>query len=280
MAAIASGTKEVILEPNTVLPSIGKCIYCGSIDNLTDEHLIPLSLGGTVILLDGSCKECQKATHAIEGHVAGRMFKALRVHHQLPTRRPKDRPKELIVLHGSAPERSTPVAIAVGDAPGIVVFPIFDVPSLVSGYSAGMIGAGMYATTRDYKDRTVKLKSTSLPDGGIAQTDFNPHKFLRVLAKIAHCCAVEHFGELVQSELAPIILDRDCNPLTHVGCPTEEMKILPPPSTDTLHQVGTDTRDLRGERYLFFNIRLFGYLGDPPTPEYSVIVGRFLGEDE
>ena len=49
-----------------VYPSFGECIYCGALAKdveLTDEHIIPYSLGGEAIILDASCKACA-ATNA------------------------------------------------------------------------------------------------------------------------------------------------------------------------------------------------------------------------
>jgi HNH endonuclease len=49
--------------------SFGRCIYCATKDvPLTDEHIIPESLGGDLIIEKASCDECQKQTHAFEGH--------------------------------------------------------------------------------------------------------------------------------------------------------------------------------------------------------------------
>jgi len=39
-----------------VLRRIGKCIYCGSTEALSDEHIIPLGLNGAWILEQASCK--------------------------------------------------------------------------------------------------------------------------------------------------------------------------------------------------------------------------------
>jgi hypothetical protein len=34
------------------------CIFCGSKDNLTDEHVFPAFMGGELTVPDGSCKRC------------------------------------------------------------------------------------------------------------------------------------------------------------------------------------------------------------------------------
>ena len=265
---------------SALFPSLGKYIYCPNTDGLTDEHTIPLCLGGNQVIVDGSCKECQKATHAIEGHVCGRMFKALRVHHKIPTRRPKDRPTHLVVLDGTSPHDANPRQISVEEAPGVVVFPIFSQPTVIAGGPPRLLSFLSYSTTENARERISKLRTVEGFSNVLTYIDFNPSRFGRVLAKIAHAIAVAVFGNQVQSELAPLILDRHGNPFSHVGCgfPT----ILPAPTPNTLHQVGTDTVDINGVKYLFVQLRLFGYLGSPHgessvwPPEYSILVGRFL----
>ena len=36
------------------LPSPGRCIYCPSKEGLTDEHIVPQSLGGNLVLQEAS----------------------------------------------------------------------------------------------------------------------------------------------------------------------------------------------------------------------------------
>ena len=45
-------------------PPVGRCIYCGSTDTLTDEHIIPLALNGTGLLPKSSCVACAKITNS------------------------------------------------------------------------------------------------------------------------------------------------------------------------------------------------------------------------
>jgi 5-methylcytosine-specific restriction endonuclease McrA len=62
------------LPPDTVLAPVSACIYCGATEpdtKLTDEHIVPLSLGGTLILPKASCLACARQTGKLEGY-AGR----------------------------------------------------------------------------------------------------------------------------------------------------------------------------------------------------------------
>jgi hypothetical protein len=68
-------------------PPVGKCIYCGSDGapgQLGLEHIIAESLGGMLLLPASSCGECAKATSAVEGRIAGELFRAIRRQMQFP----------------------------------------------------------------------------------------------------------------------------------------------------------------------------------------------------
>lgn len=45
---------------------VAMCIYCGACVGLTDEHIIPLGLGGTLVLPKASCKPCAEMTSKFE----------------------------------------------------------------------------------------------------------------------------------------------------------------------------------------------------------------------
>lgn len=69
---------------------IGQCIYCGSTDQLTDEHYFPLSLGGKDVLRDASCLDCAKKINSrIESKVLGTHLANFRRNLGLPSRRNK-----------------------------------------------------------------------------------------------------------------------------------------------------------------------------------------------
>jgi len=45
---------------------VGRCIYCGSTEGLSNEHIVPANLGGTIILYKASCETCRKLIHRVE----------------------------------------------------------------------------------------------------------------------------------------------------------------------------------------------------------------------
>lgn len=50
---------------------IGICIYCRVTENLTDEHAVPESLNGDIILEKASCRACATITGKFEGRYTG-----------------------------------------------------------------------------------------------------------------------------------------------------------------------------------------------------------------
>ena len=72
---------------------IGECIYCGSTENLTDEHIVPHGLSGKWQLLEGSCQDCAKITSRFEESVLRKQLILPRTALSLPTYHPKKRPK-------------------------------------------------------------------------------------------------------------------------------------------------------------------------------------------
>jgi len=60
------GTLE-ILKAIATFEAAGHCIYCGTKQGpLSDEHIVPFGLGGTLVLPKASCKACATETAKLE----------------------------------------------------------------------------------------------------------------------------------------------------------------------------------------------------------------------
>ncbi|MBO0734649.1 MAG: hypothetical protein J2P49_10115 [Methylocapsa sp.] len=71
----------------TRIPSKGRCIYCGKDDvTLTDEHFLPLCLGGQHIIEKASCRLCAAITSKFEQHVARDMWGNARISYNATSR--------------------------------------------------------------------------------------------------------------------------------------------------------------------------------------------------
>jgi hypothetical protein len=87
---------------------VWKCIYCSHVHTPIDpcgkEHIIPFSLGGTLVLPRSSCTSCSAKTRAFEQVCARRMFGAYRLAANLPTRHIEERPQTLNLYTHSGPD--------------------------------------------------------------------------------------------------------------------------------------------------------------------------------
>jgi hypothetical protein len=73
---------------------VGRCIYCGATDSLSNEHALPESLNGDLVLDDASCLECSKMTGLFEGRYTGETLKPARTVLGMKTKRKKQIPKK------------------------------------------------------------------------------------------------------------------------------------------------------------------------------------------
>lgn len=115
-------------------PSLGMCIYCGSKDNLSDEHIIPFALGGNLIFQKASCPDCAKLTSDFELTCLRTMYGPLRLLYGLPTRRPNKRPPKLPLKVKYSPNETEWQTTLVDQKkyPFLITFPYFEAPGIVS----------------------------------------------------------------------------------------------------------------------------------------------------
>ena len=80
----------------TYIEPKGSCIYCGARGvRLTDEHIVPYSLGGAHVLKEASCDTCADITKKFEQKVARDLLGDARTSFDAPSRRRQQRPKHL-----------------------------------------------------------------------------------------------------------------------------------------------------------------------------------------
>jgi hypothetical protein len=257
-------------------PAAGRCIYCGEVKPaLTDEHIIPESLGGLLELPDASCSKCQKEINKFEHPIGKRMFGDLRVKRGFPTKRKKERladlEKGVTVIQTDVfgvehriqvphAEHPTPVFMyKMGTANSLLGLPygtnIFDWIPYVNVNDAEMSSFHQKHPSARWKVRMI------------------PHHFARMLAKIAYSFVVAELG-YGSFEPAPhlldIILGRSEDVAYLIGSNMEiEADVVP--HLHTLH-----VRLLQPKPHVFITmlveIRLFAQM---PSPLYHVLVGHF-----
>lgn len=110
---------------------VGECIYCGAVEDLSDEHIIPYALGGNLVLPRSSCPRCSAMTSAFEGRVLRGFMHDARLAGGLPSRRKKAQP-ESIKVHLIGEEGVTSSHdVPKSEGPGFLILPKFAPPAAV-----------------------------------------------------------------------------------------------------------------------------------------------------
>jgi 5-methylcytosine-specific restriction endonuclease McrA len=262
---------------------VGKCIYCGEANGLHDEHIVPLSFGGYHIIEQASCGECGDKTGADEGLCCGGMLRALRVHHQIPTRRPKTRPIHLDIIEGDTPHGAPIRKVPVDEAPGVTIFPIYAPPNILleipPAEKINILGFHWWDTSGDGVERSQKLRANGFK-GALAHTIFNVGPFERTLAKIAHGYFISQPGSENWRPLLQKIVTRENKNISYLvgGTTAGVPNFVADPSGRAdggIYQiVPREFKHNDGRyHYLVVQIRLFSYLR-PLSPVYSVVAAE------
>lgn len=113
--------------PNHIYPPVGICIYCGEtklsagVRKFSDEHIIPFSFGGNLLLPEACCRRCERTINKqIETPVLSHEWGDFREKRKFPSRNKKNKkrraPIEVRRVDGVAmsipsAEYSTPVLL-------------------------------------------------------------------------------------------------------------------------------------------------------------------------
>lgn len=182
---------------------INQCIYCGTKDDLTDEHIVPFALGGRYVLSKSSCKKCAAITSLIERKVLRGFMLEARTVGNFPTRNEKSRPQSLpleIEKDGSY----ITVELSPGDHPGILTLPIFKPAGfLVNSDEVENLSISATIGIQFGKNINDIGKSLNTKEVKITQ-DLDVWAFARMISKIGYCFAIASCGVL-PIEKVPII---------------------------------------------------------------------------
>jgi len=248
---------------------VGSCIYCGSTNSLTDEHIVPYALGGRGVLPQSSCTTCAAITGKIEQDVLRGSLRPLRIWYELQSRtKHRDAPATKTLDVTTTQGVAEKVDVGFTDAPIVCAFPIFALPALLEpeGYTSGVRIRALYSyafgPTPDQVTRDMGAQSISWAEKLALPS------FARMLANICYAACVAQGGLAIfdgEPTVAPSILGKQDDIGRWVGTVP-----LPPQRHEKhLHRISfrQDPRDgfVRSEIQLF---------ADAGLPVYAVIVGR------
>lgn len=205
---------------------LNECMYCGAKEGeeinflkkgevvkepakLSDEHIIPYGLGGTLLFEKSSCQECARITSKLERDVMRGFLYYPRVVGDLPSRKKKDRPKQITLDCIEQDESVTQRNFAIDDAVSILLLPIFVQPGCMEGvnYLSNTVSVKGVDWRLIGKNSQIFLKNNDL-NGIKINTRLDLNSFIRLLAKIAYGFYVAQNGLFPKEEspLLPIIL--------------------------------------------------------------------------
>lgn len=246
---------------------VGYCIYCNSRDDLSDEHIIPFGLlpkWGDWALPDASCGACRAITKKFEGSVQQATLGPLREKLGLKTRRPPKKKYRRTVhrVDGRTEERE----LSADELPAVCIGFGWPAPGLLRGDlpNDSLAGKILFRYPEGDLARHSPADTTAVQLGRAYPLDF-----ARMLAKIAHVCAVAEHGHKSFTPLLPnLILGRDTNLASYLvgGDAT-----APPEDEQVLHSIYRQDCRVLSTHYLMMTIRLFAFMG---MPRYHVVVGR------
>lgn len=258
----------------TKIKTKGVCIYCNKAasdpSDLTDEHIIPLSLGGKHVILEASCSDCAEITKKFEQDVARELWGDARISYDAPSRRKKERPNH-ITLPGRT-RTEAPLKVAYSEYPAPMVFYQMSQAGMLQGIPQDHDISPMWKLVYIADDDKIKTFETKYPGRLSAKFRHVPESFGRLIAKIGYgqvLCSLD------PSDFSPIclpyILGTEKNVSYVVGGRETISEMLPGIgySMDS-HLFGSSDRAV-----VMAEIRLFANNG---TPTYHVVVGDVWGE--
>jgi hypothetical protein len=140
----------------------GFCIYCGSTEQLSREHVVPYALGSTLTITEGSCEECRKKTHAFETAVLTGPLRMVRYIQNLPSstkHRSVPKTVEFSVKLGDDTEQQIEVPIA--SAPIFLAFYEFGEPKYLDPSRGANLETGGVVTGSYGQDPSQMLSELS-----------------------------------------------------------------------------------------------------------------------
>jgi hypothetical protein len=257
---------------STKYPSKGACIYCGKQNILlTDEHVVPFSIGGKHIISKASCVMCANITKKFEQDVMRDLWGQARASYNAPTRRKKERVKSFVLK----------------DPKGVAD----DLTVLAQHYPAPMIfyympAAGILAGTDRLVDRSpewvlkaivddARVKEFEKNHPGRLTSSFKnvPQSFGRLLAKIGHS---QVMTALDCSDFVPICLPYILGKKSNVSYVVGSSPTNAPPQPEFGYVLRTIQVSANNRMLLVVEVRL---LANNDTPTYNVVVGEVIGSE-
>lgn len=208
------------------LAPVGACIYCGVIDGrLTEEHIIPKGLGGTLVLPQSSCNACAAITSLFEMRVLRGFLDRGRQAMGIKGRKTHKRvvPETVAQAFIQPDDSIVELDVPWDDGLKVMHLPVFVLPAFLDSRRPLALHAQemeiMAIDTLHFGIDEGKLAREHKAKGIRFEDRLDVWAFVRLLAKIAHGYHVAIYGQfpLNESPLLPIILGRRRDAVNWIG---------------------------------------------------------------
>lgn len=253
---------------------IGRCIYCTH-ENTTDlsrEHVIPLALGGGLILRKATCPKHRTITGSFE-NILTESFGAFRHAYNLPSRRRKERPDHYSLTFDRGKGHETK-KLPIDDHPAHLILPRFaELPGVIGDGKMRLTPIESFLTFTS-KGRLLRAAKHYNPTRDtLIRVEFSFPDFLRMLAKIAHGIAVAEFEFGYEPDLVELIEGIGLNYSGYVI--GRGVADLASPKEGAGHAYKCDLYAYGPFTLILVSIRLFA--GIDRTPTYTLVAGATEG---
>jgi len=262
---------------------IGRCIYCGATDGLTEEHVVPQFLSGRLSLTEASCGRCAKITSGFESKCAQKNFDtALPFMFKRASRR---RLPVTLIINGKRHTKR----IEPHNYPPTLQLPIYAPPDHAVGRQPaesalpirkemwGWVWEQPHEPPGAWEKKVRQLLRESGASHVAIPGKFDDRSFVRLLAKIGYGYAIAQFGlGFFQPLILGTILDENYPAGRFVGGVENPPALTPEIARDLPHldyflKLRVSPHPFFGTPTLWADIRLFPGFGNVPV--YTVLLG-------
>lgn len=258
----------------TTIESKGACIYCGRSDiTLTDEHIVPLSLGGQHVIREASCLACADITKRFEQDVARGLWGDARISYDAPSRRKALRKTHIVLADPHDPSRGK-LTVPYHEYPAPMVFYLMPQAGLLQGCPETLDLSTMWQLTTITDDKKLKAFEEKYPRRLVARFRHVPQSFGRLIAKIGYgqalCCL--ELGDF-RPICLPYVLGQRQNVSFVVGGHFEVSE----PIAGLGYAIGTAGFASDDRMMIISEVKL---IANNHTPTYHVVVGDVIGREK
>lgn len=248
---------------------------------LTDEHVIPLGLGGTHILKASSCLSCNEITSKFEYFILRGHWLGIRKKLNTGSRR-KNKPFAPLKVNLIKPDGTKiPGTVSVEECIFQLVFSLFEPEILATEIQGGIkpyakgigmvvIGAGGPTILTETNGRKRRIFGGEKIE--YLLHEFTAENFFRFLAKVAHSYTIKERGINACRTyfLREIILGNTKDAMKYIGNASPLAQGIRLKKIDRFHSL----EFLETNQYLTVLVQLFNVENHDVQPIYQIVVGE------